>query len=53
MSRGQSLNVEVTSVAMLMWLYEPDKYWKNIDAAAQWLSSQCNGGRFGSTQVRL
>jgi len=51
-SRGKSLLLETTSLAVINWLdLDPSKYSKNIDLAIGFiLSSVKNGGRFGSTQ---
>lgn len=51
-SRGQSLLLETTSLAVINWLdLDPSRYSKNIDLGVGYLlSSIKNGGRFGSTQ---
>lgn len=51
-SRGQSLLLETTSLALINWLdLDPSSYSKNIDLGVGFiLSSIKNGGRFGSTQ---
>ncbi|CAM9326156.1 unnamed protein product, partial [Phaeothamnion confervicola] len=50
-SRGRSLEVETTAIAVLAWLGRPGgKYVGPVEAALQWLAGACEDGRFGSTQ---
>ena len=49
-SRGQSLAIESTAVAVLAWLHNTDEFAGHAQRAMQWLVAQCQNGRFGSTQ---
>ena len=51
-SRGKSLNIETTAIAILTWMND-DKYNENVERAMNWLMKQCNGGRFGNTQSTI
>ncbi len=48
-SRGVSLNIETTALATLAWLRDPD-YADFAQKGITYLTEQCKGGRFGSTQ---
>ena len=49
-SGGESLDIEVTSITILVWLEEYEKYTMQVENAMNWLSSRCADGKFGSTQ---
>jgi len=51
-SRMNSLTVEATSVAVLAWLND-DKYIAHARSAVEWITAQCQNGRFGSTQATV
>ena len=48
-SRGDALDIETTSLAALAWLRDP-AFTTNVEASMRWLTTVCEGGRFGSTQ---
>jgi len=49
-SGGDSLNIETTAIAIIVWLNNDEKFAKYTEKAIQWLSSRCRAGRFGNTQ---
>jgi len=51
-SGGNSLKIEATALAVLAWL-RSGEHVKNTEAAMRWMSAQCRGGRFGSTQATI
>ncbi len=48
-SRGEALLIETTALATLAWLRDPD-YADHSQKSIDWLTEQCKGGRYGSTQ---
>lgn len=48
-SRGQSLQIETTALAVLAWLRDP-AFTPSVEQGIRWLADICKGGRFGSTQ---
>jgi alpha-2-macroglobulin-like protein len=48
-SRGKSLNIETTAIAILTWMND-EKFSQNVENAMNWLLKQCNNGSFGNTQ---
>ena len=53
LSMGSSKLVEATSLAMLAWMNQPQKFFPHIFSALKFLASSCNAGRFGSTQATV
>lgn len=51
-SRGDSLLIETTSVAVLAWLTD-DAFAGHVEKAVQWLTTRCKDGRYGSTQATV
>lgn len=51
-SRGDSLTIETTAVAILAWL-EDDSFAGNVEKAVEWLTTRCKDGRYGSTQATV
>jgi alpha-2-macroglobulin-like protein len=51
-SRGKSLNVETTAIAVLTWMND-EKFSQNVETAMNWLLKQCNNGSFGNTQATV
>ncbi len=51
-SGGQALELEAASLAVLAWLNDK-AYAANVEKAMKWISEQCKGGRFGSTQSTI
>lgn len=52
-SGGASLDVETTAIAVLVWLNDDHAYAASTERAMEWLVSQCQNGRFGSTQATV
>jgi alpha-2-macroglobulin-like protein len=52
-SSGDSLLIETTSIAVLVWLHDDSLFVRNTEAAIQWLTTRCKEGRFGSTQATV
>jgi alpha-2-macroglobulin-like protein len=48
-STGDALEIETTALATLAWLRNPS-FVHQVEKAIRYLSEQCKGGRFGSTQ---
>ncbi|HTL53087.1 MAG TPA: MG2 domain-containing protein [Planctomycetota bacterium] len=48
-SRGDTLNIEATALAVLAWLREP-AFAANAEKSVEFLNEACKGGRYGSTQ---
>ena len=51
-SGGRSLVIETSALAVLAWLQGGEQT-REIEAAMRWISAQCQGGRFGSTQATI
>ncbi|KAJ5077123.1 macroglobulin / complement [Anaeramoeba ignava] len=49
-SSGFNLKMETTSLSVLSWLNFADQFPENIEDAMQYITSNCKGGNFGSTQ---
>ncbi|KAL6049176.1 A-macroglobulin complement component [Balamuthia mandrillaris] len=49
MSCGDSLLIETTSLALLVWM-EDDEFSANVEEGMKWLVARCKDGKFGSTQ---
>jgi hypothetical protein len=52
-STGSNLIMETTSLAILAFVRSPSRYAPQLDAAFDWLMSQCKNGRFGATQATI
>lgn len=53
LSEGISLNIETTSIAIIAWMNDYDRYSDNIEKAVQWIIQQVENGRYGSTQATI
>ncbi len=52
-SGGESLRVETTSLAILAWLKNDNKFAASVEKSVKWLFEVCKAGRFGSTQSTI
>lgn len=52
-SRGRSLEVETTALAILAWLKNDAKFAAQVEHSMKWLFESCKSGRFGSTQSTI
>lgn len=52
-SGGVGLKIETTSLAILAWLKNDDRWAAQVENAMLWLFETCKGGRFGSTQSTI
>lgn len=50
-SSGDSLLIETTSISILTWMNNDEKYAGYVERGMRWLASRCKDGKFGSTQV--
>lgn len=49
-SRGDSLLIETTSLAILAWLKDDERWAAQVEASMKWLFERSQSGRFGATQ---
>jgi hypothetical protein len=52
-STGSNLVMETTSLAVLAFIRAPPRFAPQLEAAFEWLMSQCKNGRFGATQATI
>jgi hypothetical protein len=52
-STGANLVMETTSLAILAFVRAPSRFAPQLDAAFEWLMTQCKNGRFGATQATI
>jgi hypothetical protein len=52
-STGCNLVMETTSLAILALVRAPPRFAPQLEAAFEWLMSQCKNGRFGATQATI
>jgi uncharacterized protein YfaS (alpha-2-macroglobulin family) len=52
-SGGEALAIETTSLAILSWLRDDERFAAQVETSMQWLFERCKAGRFGSTQSTI
>lgn len=52
-SGGDSLLIETTSLAILAWLKDDERWAAQVEKAMQWLFERSKAGRFGATQATV
>ncbi len=53
LSGGVSLTIETTSLSVLAWLKDDDRWADRVEKAMKWLFESTQSGRFGSTQATV
>jgi hypothetical protein len=52
-SNGIALKIESTSIAIICWSYEYEKFSNEINKSREWLNNQRVNGLFGNSQSNL